>query len=542
MRDRVSRVKTLLRRAAGFWKGVFLLLVITFAAAYLSMMNTKRTYMSECKVVLKHGIKTGAREEGGENKATIKDKLKETLKERARLEGAIKKFNLYPTVVNSPRGLLAATTEMKDQIGFRGTESSSYYISFAYPEQVEGQTQELVRAVTQYLADTLVSDYTKSNATELQRSAEFAEGELKDTRAEFDAVNGKMVVFLDTHSYYAKALQAPSPANGPMVPGSARAPSPMVGFGPAPKNPVEAKWQALFEKDPELRGLYGQRAQIYSEANANSPRPSAPSVTPPSKEETAAAESELNDARAAQKVPCAHGLADAHPEFAAKQAVCNDATAKVSAAFAKITGIRARAAQAAAATAEPDTKSMSPELKAKLDGVSSRIAKREAQLKKDPTNAGDISTADDAGAAVAVAPVAAGDTRIADEQEFQRLMQSYKDAKSRVESKQQTYETMRTSAAAAVSKSSEIMSVAEPAMRPFQPTKGRGQSFIMVASVGIILALAYAAARVLFNDRIIDQGDLDALAIIPVLGIVPQLPVEVERGSKKVKVTRTADG
>jgi capsular polysaccharide biosynthesis protein len=64
----------------------------------------------------------------------------------------------------------------------------------------------------------------------------------------------------------------------------------------------------------------------------------------------------------------------------------------------------------------------------------------------------------------------------------------------------------------------------------------------MVSVVGIILALGYAAARVLFNDRIIDQGDLEALGIIPVLGTVPQLPRETERGSKKIKVTRDRDG
>ena len=546
LRDRVARIKTLVRRAAGFWKGVFLLLIITFAAAYLSMINTKRTYMAECKIVLKRGFRTGAREEGGDNKATIKDKLKEALKERARLEGAIKKFNLYPTVVNSPRGLLAATTEMRDQIGFRGTESSSYYISFAYPERVEGQTPELVRAVTQYLADTLVSDYTKSDATAKQHQADFDETDLKETQKAFDTANGKLVVFLDTHPNYLKAMQQPSPANGPVIAGgNPKGPNvPLVGLGPAPKNAAEAKWQAIFSKDQEWRRLNGERAAVYSEAAAASPKaPTAPTATAPSNEERDNAAKELSEATAARKSACGHGLAEAHPDYAARQAPCNEANARVSAAVSKSQGVASRIAAAAAAVVEPDTKSMSPELQAKLSAVSSQIAKREAQLKKDPNTAPDIATVEDAGTGVAELPAPVGDPRIADEQEFQRLMQTYKDAKTRVETKQQSYELSRTAAAAAISAASEIMSVVEPALAPTQATKGRGQSFIMVASVGAILALAYAAARVLFNDRIIDQGDLDALGIIPVLGVVPRLPAaEVERGSKKVKVTRAADG
>jgi hypothetical protein len=269
-RERVARVKTLLRRAAGFWKGVMLLMVIAFVAAYFSMINTKRTYLSECRVVLSRGIKTGGHQEGGGSTQTISTKHKETLTERARLEGAIKKFELYPSVVSSPRGLLAATQEMKEHVGFRASESNFFYISFDYPEQADGQTQELVRAVTQYLGETLVSDYTKTNATEFQRDADFAGADLKTAQVAFDTANRDLVVFLDTHPAYYEAMQKMAAATGPLPgtagAGSAKPPYSGLVIGMAPRrNPVDAKWQAIFEADPELRGLYGQRAQLVGE-------------------------------------------------------------------------------------------------------------------------------------------------------------------------------------------------------------------------------------------------------------------------------------
>jgi capsular polysaccharide biosynthesis protein len=42
--------------------------------------------------------------------------------------------------------------------------------------------------------------------------------------------------------------------------------------------------------------------------------------------------------------------------------------------------------------------------------------------------------------------------------------------------------------------------------------------------VTVFICLLYAYARVVFNDTLIDVGDVKAIGVIPVLGVIPRLP------------------
>jgi capsular polysaccharide biosynthesis protein len=77
---------------------------------------------------------------------------------------------------------------------------------------------------------------------------------------------------------------------------------------------------------------------------------------------------------------------------------------------------------------------------------------------------------------------------------------------------------------AAQAAANDVMSVLEPAYRPMHPSKGgRGTAAIVGLGVSLFLALLYMTARVAFNDTLIDAADVEALHLIPVLGVVPKL-------------------
>jgi capsular polysaccharide biosynthesis protein len=58
-------------------------------------------------------------------------------------------------------------------------------------------------------------------------------------------------------------------------------------------------------------------------------------------------------------------------------------------------------------------------------------------------------------------------------------------------------------------------------MRPSQG--GRTKTAMMGGIMALLLALGYAFSRVFFDDTIIDQADVEALRLIPVLGVLPKV-------------------
>jgi len=113
---------------------------------------------------------------------------------------------------------------------------------------------------------------------------------------------------------------------------------------------------------------------------------------------------------------------------------------------------------------------------------------------------------------------------VALETDWQRFLRSLSEAKARHDDLKARAEKARLSAMAAQSSANELISVVEPAEHPTHPVKGgRTNTAIIGGLVAVLLALLYMGGRVAFNDTIIDAQDVEALKLIPVLGVIPKV-------------------
>src|SRR5579883_736524 len=131
-RERLARLRVLVRRGMAYWKGSLLLLVVAATVALGVAVNVPRTYRSEATIVAKPRIRTDDRDESStspDQLARQSARLKDMLTTRSRLETAIKRFGLYPKTVAS-KTMLDAVEEMKPHVGFRSLEGAQYVVSF----------------------------------------------------------------------------------------------------------------------------------------------------------------------------------------------------------------------------------------------------------------------------------------------------------------------------------------------------------------------------------------------------------------------------
>jgi capsular polysaccharide biosynthesis protein len=76
----------------------------------------------------------------------------------------------------------------------------------------------------------------------------------------------------------------------------------------------------------------------------------------------------------------------------------------------------------------------------------------------------------------------------------------------------------------AKSSTGDSMTIKEEATKPLEPSSGgRTKPFLLGSVLSAVVALAYAFGRVVFNDTLIDAADIEALQVVPVLGIVPRI-------------------
>jgi hypothetical protein len=88
---------------------------------------------------------------------------------------------------------------------------------------------------------------------------------------------------------------------------------------------------------------------------------------------------------------------------------------------------------------------------------------------------------------------------------------------------------------AAEKRSDTEMAILDPAYLPARPDRGRGKVFFAGAALAIFFALGLAGARVLLNDTLYDEADVEALGGPPVLASMPEIPeLEPPRGRAMV--------
>ncbi len=505
VRERVARVKVLARRAMKYWRVPAVILVVGCGVALFLAMRVKLIYRSEVTFLFKPAIRMSDRpdDEGDSRAQRIGAKLKDVLTTRTRLEGLIKKFQLYPRIVEQ-RGLVEAVSEMADHIGFRARDSETYVISF------ENEDPEVTQNVTKALADSMIDEFTQNSANAVQAEATFLGKQERRSADELEAANKSLATFLTLHpefSLEAKTTAFGTTAGAPMQPAVPMMPN-------MPKDPSMG--------DPQLGALYRQKARLEAEqkmdgTGAQGAQPAAPTgadaiarltmARDEAAKNAAAAAADLADKRTR--------LTDAHPDV-----ISAKLTADAAARALRQAELALAASQAASAGSNPyDAVGGDGNVQKQISAINAQIFARSSAMRRGPVAAADS----DAGVSGATA-FAATSELVQLETEWQRMLSTLHDVRVEHDDLKQKLERAKLSASAAESQGGDTMTVIDPAFLPLHPSKGgRTKTALTGGILALILALGYAFARVLFNDTIIDSADVEAMNLLPVLGVLPKV-------------------
>lgn len=502
VRERIARAKTLAGRATGHWKVATLLLLLGLGLSLVAALNAKRTYRSECSVQFKPGLRMGDKDDDSptEKASKLKPKLEDELRTRARLEKVIREFNLYPKILDS-RGMSDAVEEMREKhLGFRGKgDSSTFIISFDAEED-----PELARKVTQRLADTMIEEYTKGNLSAVTAQEAFLSTEEGRSELALEAASKALATFLAAHPEYEQEMKkgggAPGGGGSPMLMPSAA----ITNTG-----------------DPQLDALKRQRALVDAEIKAVQTGVPTPTVGTPAQEARLAkarrdredAQKVADDAAASLTKLRSQGLSDEYPDVKEARSALSRSKTLLTAADAAVREAEADIHMSASTVPSPGKVDVEL-LKKRLVAIDAQIAARRAgHIPPKPAGSDAASAAPDYDDAVQL------------ETDFQRLLRTLQESKEQHDDLKQKLERARLEKARATAKGGDTMTILDPAYKPTKPSKGGKGKVAMTGGVmAVLVALLYAFARVLFNDTMIDAQDIEALKLIPVLGVLPKIP------------------
>jgi hypothetical protein len=505
-REQLARARRLARRGLKFWRGSLLLLLAGAAGAVSVAAQVQRVYRSECTVLAKARIRTDDRDDSSTSPdamARQAARLKDMLTTRGRLESAIRKFHLYPETTAS-RTMLDAVEQMKPHVGFRALEGGQFVISF------DGGDPDTVKDVTQYLSESLVSDYASGDLHDLQREADFLAHEEEQSLDLLEDATKALTIFLADHPEF--ALEAKQAATTPFGP-SATAGIPLL---PTIGHPTAGP------ADPELAALYRERARLAGEARGTTAAAHAvlaDGASRSSDDPIAQAQGEME--AAAKRVAETQGdlasksnLTEDHPDMRAARMAADAAARQLREAKVRLAALRQIQA---GRTAEAGPSQVPAEVKDKLRQVDAQIAARRAQLAR-------AAPAAAPGRPGAPAPNAAVSAAVQLETDWQRLLRALGEAKSRHEELKMRAERATLSVEAARSEARERMAMVDPPFRPTHPAKS-GRMNTALAGLGLawLVAMGYAAARAALDDTIVDPLDVEMLGRATLLGVVPRL-------------------
>jgi hypothetical protein len=181
--------------------------------------------------------------------------------------------------------------------------------------------------------------------------------------------------------------------------------------------------------------------------------------------------------------------------------------------------VQLAAAQAAAASGAPApaiAQGSNPDLERRLGAINAQIAERKRSVQE--------SQKAPAAMVDGGAPAVVTNELVELETEWQRLLRVLHDVKSAHGDLQQRLEHAKLSASAVEAQGGDQMQILDSAYKPLRPSQGgRTKTALMGGIMALLVAFGYAMSRVFFNDTIIDQVDIDAMQLIPVLGVVPRV-------------------
>jgi uncharacterized protein involved in exopolysaccharide biosynthesis len=491
LRDQLDRILTIIARAARFWVWAGLVVVLGTGAALVFAVTRPRVYQSETLILYRQGIRSsdlgGPDAEGGDPARKLGLKLKEMVLSRTSLEKIVDEMKLYPKIVDD-RGLVDAVDEMRKHIAFRVKDGDTFGLSF------EGENAERVQLVTARLAQTLLSENTRSNEHQAEVTKQFLDAEQERADTELKEKETNLAKFLAKHPEFAKETASNAGGAGTAIRATQAAQEAKKA------KPTDATLLALEREASRIQERLGMPTTLK--------RKSAPEIDPKLLAEKQAAEA---DVQAAQK-DVAEKLAqftEQHPDTRAAKVrlkIAQERLRHVSDAIAQQSA--SQLAKQQAENADEGTIDRAA-LERELTKVNGDIAAYKSKKRRED----DGPTAGSSGWIVAL------------ETEWTRLNREVAEARERNQQLQDKQFRASMQESAASSGHDAQMVIVDPAYRPTHPAK-TSRSVIAAAglAVSIVFAIGLALGCALLDDRLYDRVDVERLALGPLLGVVPRAP------------------
>ncbi|MFT3773178.1 MAG: hypothetical protein QM820_47975 [Minicystis sp.] len=515
-RERLARLLTLLSRTRMFWRSALAIALVGLTVSLALALTSKRIYRSETTVLYRDGMQPAMTEaeSATQRAARLGPKLKDLLYARPNLEQVIKEFDLFPE--KTKKSMLDGIEEMLLATGFRARASDSYVISFSYEDPTVAQK------VASRLAERMIDEYNRQNLDTATLTRNFLRRKLEEATVRAEDASRALAMFLAEHPQFQwGGADSPYAPAQPGMPPPTRAPAPRV---------------AAASSDPVLRALERDLARVEAELlpppPAGAPATAAPTSVAEAQKQRDAAASAVSAAEAAlaEKLTT---VTTAHPDAASARARVDAAKQALSSAEGALS--RARLGSAPAVEAGGARSNLTPERRTALEQQRIALRRQIEARRAAGATPGEAKPAPRA-------PAGSPPDIVELETEWHRLRLALDRARSELGTIQQNARAADLSADAVAKQGHEEMQILEPAYVPTRPDRGRGRVFFAGATIAIFLALGWAAARVLLNDTLLDEGDIVALGGPSVMVSMPRLPAPRPRPAERAIVPAVRDG
>ena len=493
-RDRLDRALSILLRTRRFIVPALVCMMLGTMASVTYAMLRKRVWKSETLILYREGIKptdiVGGDDDPGDRAQKLGLRFKEMVLSRTHLEQIIHDDKLYPEMVEE-RGMIDAVDEMRKHIGFRVQDGDTFGLSF------EGPDPKLVQKVTAQLADALIAENSRTHAEAAEVTKEFLDRERQRIETELKDKETALAQFLAKHPEFARETATPGQSQA----GSAvRAEAARSAANAAKVDPTLA---SLEREAARLQERLGMPVSHHKTVEAD------PMLV-------AAKQDAENDVRQAQK-----DLADKQAQFTEEHPDVRAARARLRMAQDKLK--RANEAIAANIAAQQQRSSAKQEdegyidrgaLQNQLQKINEEIVEYKRRRAQSPAATGIVTSV------------------VALETEWTRLNREVADARDRFQSLQdKDFKAQIVESAATTGRTAQMV-VVDPAFLPIHAAKP-GRTTIVAGGMAAAAAMAalLALGLALIDDRLYDPVDVERLALLPLLGVVPKAEQKkVKRG------------
>jgi len=470
-RDQIERILDVLRRSTRY---LWLIVAVTVVGGGLAIMFAlSRPYQYESETVLLYremisqSVLQGR--EVVQSANVLSSRYKEMLMARSNLVEVVKKFQLFPGVVEG-EGEVAASDELRTRVSFRDKGAGTFRIAY------KGDTPEEAQKVTQFLAERLKQEDSRLRREQADQTKVFLVGQKDTASTELRDRERKLAQFLIKHPEFAEE-------------GS--------GSGAAGSAVRAAQKGKSSGGDPKLSALERQRRRIVA-------RLKNPDAPPPPPREAQPEPGELREARrdveaATRTLQERLGqLTEKHPDVVSARTQLAEAQQRLRRIESGLPAV--------------------PEVEAVLTGPVDRAALQRELDKVDREIAAYRATA---GSTAAATRSQVADDVVSLETDWANLNRAVEEGRERVSTLEARVFTADITASSEIAEAAQL-GVIDEAYLPPKPA-GKPRKLLAIAGTAAFagLGLALALGLALIDDRIYRRHDVDRVGFAPVLIVVP---------------------